>query len=197
MTDSDRPRGILSTDDRAYLAGEKEFDHRSSESHARARIRERVFHSLCDGDLLLTNLPADQRRRIFEAEELAADLAHHDSDSDSLSKEKYDATESLGQMIFRGRVQSLLAFLYIGITESSHMELEDTLKTAITRGEQRRGRAVQEVTFNVETHEEDLEELRSHFEAGAPLGPEELKHLREETDIDGEDIAAYFDRLGE
>lgn len=52
MSDDERPRGILAPVDRAYLRGEKEYDHRQSAYDRRETIRERVYHSLHDFPIL-------------------------------------------------------------------------------------------------------------------------------------------------
>lgn len=61
----ERPRGILSTADREYLRGEKEFGWEQSESNARGRIRERVVAAFRDFQLLET-LEERDREMIFD-----------------------------------------------------------------------------------------------------------------------------------
>lgn len=44
----DRPRGILTSDDRAFILGKKSYENDQSARRTRARIRERALHSLID-----------------------------------------------------------------------------------------------------------------------------------------------------
>lgn len=69
LRDSDRPRGILTKDDRRYLVGEKELGDQA-ERDTRYRIRERVKNSLADFELLLY-LRDEDRETVFN------DLDHH------------------------------------------------------------------------------------------------------------------------
>ena len=63
-----RPRGILSNTDRAYLAGNKRYQHKQSDSNRRQEIRERIVNGLKDFRLLPLLLPTDEREKIFNQE---------------------------------------------------------------------------------------------------------------------------------
>ncbi|TKR27967.1 hypothetical protein [Natronomonas salsuginis] len=57
---------ILTETEREFLRGEKEYAGNKTESNKRRNIRERVFQSLTDFELLANELPEDDRRKIFE-----------------------------------------------------------------------------------------------------------------------------------
>lgn len=57
---------ILTETEREFLRGEKEYAGEKSESNKMQNIRERVFQSLTDFELLANELPEDDRRKIFE-----------------------------------------------------------------------------------------------------------------------------------
>lgn len=57
---------ILTETEREFLRGEKEYASEKTESNKLRNIRERVFQSLTDFELLANELPEDDRRKIFE-----------------------------------------------------------------------------------------------------------------------------------
>lgn len=65
---ADRPRGILTPDDRRYLFGEKELTD-ESERNVRARIRERLFNSLLDFRLLWRLLEDRDLEQVFSPDD--------------------------------------------------------------------------------------------------------------------------------
>lgn len=59
----DRPRGMFTPADRAFLLGETEFENDQSERDARYRIRQRAIESIRDFRILVAGLdPADIER---------------------------------------------------------------------------------------------------------------------------------------
>ncbi|WP_276259711.1 hypothetical protein [Haloglomus litoreum] len=63
-TQQERPRGILTPDDRAYLAGQKDLSD-GAERNTRQRIRERIRNSLFDARLLWEFLPENDLEQTF------------------------------------------------------------------------------------------------------------------------------------
>lgn len=57
---------ILTETEREFLRGEKEYAGEKTESNKMRNIRERVFQSLTDFELLANELPEEDRRKIFE-----------------------------------------------------------------------------------------------------------------------------------
>lgn len=50
--DTDRPRGILSPSNREYLLGNKEYKNEATENQIRQDIRDRIYHSILDLELI-------------------------------------------------------------------------------------------------------------------------------------------------
>jgi hypothetical protein len=59
-------RGILTSSDKKWLRGEKEYDSSKSDSNKRKDIRDRAFQALIDFELLASELPNEDRQKIFE-----------------------------------------------------------------------------------------------------------------------------------
>lgn len=57
---------ILTKSDREYLRGDKQYKGQKSESNKLRDIRERVYQSLLDFELLVDELPEEERQKIFE-----------------------------------------------------------------------------------------------------------------------------------
>jgi hypothetical protein len=62
--DVDRPRGILSTEDREFLLGEREYSTPAGARRRRQKIRERVTHAMLDFQIL-QYLEGRDRNQIF------------------------------------------------------------------------------------------------------------------------------------
>ncbi|MFB6307740.1 MAG: hypothetical protein ABEH35_00270 [Haloarculaceae archaeon] len=62
----ERPRGILSPADRAFLRGEADLDSEQSVYDARYRIRQRVQHALLDFTLLFERLDERDIGQVFD-----------------------------------------------------------------------------------------------------------------------------------
>jgi hypothetical protein len=60
MTEEKRARGILSTVDREWLRGEKEYDHRQQTYDRRKKIRDRVRNSIMDYPVLMSEWGYDE-----------------------------------------------------------------------------------------------------------------------------------------
>jgi len=193
-----RPRGVLTDDDREYLRGEKEYKHVQSETNVKARIRERVYHSLRDGKDLLRISP-EQREQIFVYWQHSDEWVAVEDRDDSLSHEYYDVGEHFEKSEFSESLRQFLGFLYLGIQESDDLEFSSMLETAIRDAELQRNREVTDwrLEFGIDERP-DLEEVLRRFEAGDPsLDHHQIQMLREEADVTGDDIADYYDRLND
>lgn len=62
----DRPRGILSSTDREYLCGLREYSHQQSELNRRQEIRSRTINALKDFHLLWLLLGETEWEKVFE-----------------------------------------------------------------------------------------------------------------------------------
>jgi hypothetical protein len=61
----ERPRGILSTADREYLVGQREYEHPQSEANRKQDIRKRTVNAILDFALLAEHLPDEEREKVF------------------------------------------------------------------------------------------------------------------------------------
>lgn len=64
--ESDRDRGLITSENRAFLRGETEYAHEQSAINARRRIRERVRNSVLDFSIVFEHLSEDDLRAVVE-----------------------------------------------------------------------------------------------------------------------------------
>ena len=117
----DRPRGVLSKDDRQFLRGKKDFQHVESNANARSRIRERVINAFLDFALIDVYLEDRDRERVFDA--FDADLVWG-GDADLYADE---ATQI-------GTLDNVIAFIYRE-TIDRHPPFEKILERGVMQGE--------------------------------------------------------------
>lgn len=163
----DRERAILSPADRECLRGESEFSSVQAERNARARIRDRVYESVYDFELLVEQLSDRDRKLVFEKRLGGAD-----------GRAAYDA------------LVSALAFLYRGI-EDTGIDFEDALTEAVNVAEARNNRAATvelEVTFHALSAEELMRKLRT----GETLSLTELAYLQQSEEVSPGELARYL-----
>lgn len=108
---TDRPRGILSPADRAFLLGEADLDTEQSIYDTRYRIRQRVRHAILDFTLLFEHLADRDRDQVF----------------DSTADDRDAFTEA---------IINALAFFYLG-TEGHDPPRENLLAESVRRAERR------------------------------------------------------------
>lgn len=65
VDDTERPRGVLTSADRKFLKGEREYEHRQTEHKRRNQIRERVYQSLLDLSFLFQYMDDTDLDRAF------------------------------------------------------------------------------------------------------------------------------------
>ncbi len=164
MDSDDRPRGILTAADRAYLRGEHEPGSVQSERNTRGRIRERMFESLRDFEVLVEHLPERDRRLVFEKR-----------------LEELDGPEAFDALV------AAMAFLYRGV-EDSDADVEEVLREGVALAEADRERAVS-VEFERTFHALSGEELLRRLEAGETLSLAELAYLQRSDDVPRGELA--------
>lgn len=168
MTDDDqRDRGILTPADRAYLRGERTYASEQSERNARARIRDRVYDSVRDFEVLVETLPERDRELIFE--------------------KRFGEIE--GAAAFDALVAAV-AFLYRGVADTD-LDFETVLAEAINLAEASEDRAATvdlDLTFQSLT----AEELRRKLERGEDLSLTEIAFLHRSDDVRMDELARYF-----
>jgi hypothetical protein len=138
----DRPRGVLSKDDRQFLRGKKEYEHVESNANARSRIRERIINAFLDFTLIDVYLEDRDRERVFDA----FDADHvWGGDADLYADE---ATQI-------GALDDVIAFIYRE-TIDRHPPFEKILERGVTQGENDPG-AVYLGQYVVEFEVEEIE----------------------------------------
>ena len=164
-----RPRGILSTVDREYLAGLKEYEHPQSESNRKQEIRDRVINAIQDFPILVQMLGAEERKKIF---------------NDEISEWELQAS-----------LESIISFLYLGLDEDSE-EVEKIIENGIYTGANlsKMGRwsgEVVDVDANIDIDRRpDRSEIFQKFQQGktGELTPAEIGILVRSGQIDGDDL---------
>ena len=193
-----RPNSLFTEEQRKYLSGELNYDGeyaRQKRYQRRTAIRERTYHGIRDG-LLLGRIDDDERAEIFAYWSEASNWRETEDGEDSLTHEYFDVAASREQGALKRSLIGWIKFLYLGV-ETTDWEFGDLLKAAVRQVEGERNRAVERFEFTVETDERDeLDVLMDRFEDGDPeLDHFQIKTLKNEGRIDGDDITNYYDRL--
>jgi hypothetical protein len=188
-----RGRGVLTSADRAYLRDPDSYDRQASYER-RKYIKERTWNAFLDGSLL-TKLPPDRRKEIFNGWQEFADSVGHGPDD--RPKHFGDAAESRGEWVERIAAEVGFAgwfeFLYLGLTESEEFDFADVLETAVRRGEFARGRRVAGFSLQIDTRPTlSLDELRDRLDQREYLTTTQLRRLRG-AGVEADELAAYLD----
>lgn len=185
------------------------------------RIRDRVHHTIVNGDHLFWHLGSDQQGKIFDMSAAGT--------SESAVKTKVDA--KTGEQVlkddyqeFHAGVKGWLAFLYAGVSDAGNVfdhtnprydwgrdgkperqlpnarfDFEEMLEQAVRDVARQRGEKITRFELTIESepaepHQSgfDTEELKTRLESDHPeLSLAELNHLREEGVI--ESVDKYLD----
>ena len=162
-----RDRGILSRADRDYLRGRAEFSSVQAERNARARIRDRVYESVYDFEMLVEHLSSHDRELVFGKRLGEAD-----------GRDAYDA------------LVSALAFLYQGV-EDTGIDFEDVLTEAVNVAEAQNDRAAS-VELALTFHALSTEELMRKLRSGETLSLTELAYLQQSDEVSPAELARYL-----
>jgi hypothetical protein len=167
MSGADRNRGILSEADRRYLRGETTYASIQAERNARARIRDRVYESVRDFELLVEHLS-----------ERDCDLVFGKRYGEDDGREGFDA------------LVSAVAFLYRAVEETD-LDFADVLAEGINVAEARNDRAAT-VEFDRTFHALSAEELLRKLRTGDSLSLTELAYLQQSDEVSANELARYF-----
>ena len=167
MSDDERARGILSEADRAYLRGETDHASVQAERNARARIRDRLYESMFDFELLVEHLSERDRRLVFEKRFGEAD-----------GPEAFDA------------LVSAVAVLYQA-TGDTDVDFETVLTEGINVAEATEERTAT-VDFEVTFQSLTAEQLRKKLERGESLSLTEIAFLHDSDEVRMDELARYF-----
>ncbi|WP_256686791.1 hypothetical protein [Halococcus qingdaonensis] len=151
--DADRPRGVLSPADRAFLRGETEMTHDQSRRNAEARIRERIVNAIEDFTLLVHTLKPKDREGVFD---------------------------TVDDPAFVDGVLSMLSFTYLGLKESG-MDFEQVLVPAVRRAEEVHAAgtlgSTADVAVDFDVRAEygtSVDDTADRIRSDTPVTPEEL-----------------------
>jgi hypothetical protein len=167
----EKQRSLLTPSQRGYLQGEEA----SNESQMRGRIRDRVYNTFRnDASVLLHNLSADERRKIFrewEDEEI--------QDAKKLGEEGretyyHESMEWAEKGTINIGITALLAFLYLGVDESNLDDFGEILEAAVKQAAQKRNQYVSKFEFSIELEDKST--------------GEEIYHVLENGEIDAGDL---------
>lgn len=167
MSGGERERGILSQADRAYLRGESDLASVQSERNTRARIRDRIYQSILDFELLVEQLPERDRELVFEKR-----------------FDEMDGTEAFDALV------SAVGFLYRA-TRDTDLEFETVLNEGINVAEASDDRAAT-VRLDVTYHDLTADQLRRKLERGETLSLTEIAFLHESNEVRMDELARYF-----
>lgn len=164
----DRPRGILTPADRAYLTGERSYGSEQSERNARARIRDRIEAAMYDFDVLVETLDERDRRLVFE--------------------------ERFGEAGGTAALDALVAaqaFLYRAVGDTE-LPFETVLREGVNVAEATEGR-VASVDLTVSRATRSVDTLRRKLELGERLSLTEIAFLQESDAVSDDELARYLD----
>jgi len=183
---------ILTKTEREFLRGEKEYADEKSETNKMQNIRERVFQSLTDFELLAEELPEEERQKIFE--QLSEESESHGADE----------------------AASVIEFLYKGFsdltTEPNHiaagpketsverfLAFRNALTTGVARGKSEYGNAQEEppdiVTLASNAY---LFEFPDDDDVRAELETDQWREINNQSlgeDGDQDDIAFFLQAM--
>jgi len=169
--EDDRPRGVLSPADRAYLLGTREMSHEQSKRNAEARIRKRVHQAVLDFGLLVHALPEKDRKQVFAGVEDDA---------------------------FLDGLVATLSFVYLGLREQG-VPFEDVLVPAVVKAEEAYaattlGTSVEaDVAFEVTRDVgPGVADVAARVGRGDPVTPKELFSLVVRGDGDLDDVESVL-----
>lgn len=165
--DGERPRGILTAADRAYLLGEREYESEQTERNTRARIRDRIEAAAYDFETLIEGLDERDRRLVFE--------------------ERFGADG--GAAAFDALV-SAVAFCYLAVGDTD-LEFETVLREGINVAEATEDR-VASVDLTVTRANRTPEALRRKLELGEELSLTEIAFLQSGDAVTDEELARYL-----
>ena len=173
---SERPRGLLSHDDRLFVAGMKDFEWSQSESNARRRVIERVAHGFVDFSMLRW---LEQR----EAEDVLEELG-----DDDLHRRVADLVTFVYQAT-GGDADALSSMIEAGVLHGENTELGGGPAKANAAHPHTGGASSVDVSIQIERNP-DVERIYEQYQedGGDGLTPKEIGVLVREGRLDAGDL---------
>lgn len=160
----ERPRGLLTPTDRAFLRGEKEYGTKQQTTNRYQNIRKRIANGLLDFSTIRYSLRDKERKRIFRN---PADAA------------------GVSDPLFFENLQSMLYWTYLGLKEQNY-DFEGLLIDAIEQAEEDFARkywgegVTVDVHFDIDvTRSHSIDDLITAIENGGPVKAKSLYDLLE------------------
>jgi hypothetical protein len=172
-----RKNAMLTTEDRRWLTGEKEYDgqHAKQQRYQRRRdIRERVSNSMLDFSILVDALDDDECQEIFG--EISDDGRQWRNTDEELQAGVRDG------LAFLFRTVGIAALMRDG--ESTGTVPERLVTTALKRAGHRDGLLVESVSLDIEATNVGVPELLDELESGGEISPSGLYLLMESGGFD-------------
>lgn len=170
-----RKNAMLTTEDRRWLTGEKEYtgDHAKQQRYQRRRdIRERVRNSVLDFTILFDDLEEQERERIFDSI----------TSGDEPDRELEDGVrDGLAFLLY---VVGITDLMDSGTGPNGATVAEEMLADAVVRAGSKDGFLVEEVRLEVEATERSADEVIEKVESDEAISPKELQYLLENEMID-------------
>jgi hypothetical protein len=180
-----RKNAMLTTEDRRWLTGEKQYEgeHAKQQRYQRRRdIRERIYNSILDFTILFQHFEDTEREKLFG--QLSADGTQWD----------------LNDQEFDDGIRDTLAFLLYNVgmthlmradneTEPSEMTVAERLLTdALYHAGRRDDFLIEEFELDIEATHLPFSNVLDDLEAGTPLSPARLRVLLESEQVDTTEI---------
>jgi len=173
-----RKNAMLTTEDRRWLNGEKEYDgqHAKQQRYQRRRdIRERVYSSMLDFSILVDELDDDEWRDIF-------------GEVVDEGKQWQNADEDL-QAGVRDGLAFLLRTVGVAALMRNGQESQDTVPerlftAALRRAGHRDGLLVESVSLDIEAIDVGIPELLEDLQSDEPMSAGSLYLLMESGAVD-------------
>lgn len=179
---NERDRGILSPADRQYLRNPEEYSRQNQYERERA-IKERVFDSVLDFQLLFELLPEDLRTEVFGrrtgfvGDEGGADLS-------GMFENRVPAENALRDGV---------AFLYLAAGDVT-VKQSEIVEQGVARAVERSGRYNAEVSLDVDRRERSgwVHQGQKKMQEGEPLENAEIRALMESETVSDETVGEYL-----
>ncbi len=192
--DLDRGRGFLSSTDRKFLLGEKDYQSSDQERTRRLSIRKRILNAFLDFGLVLNNLQEDELSQI--AEYLTVEpgtVTFVDEDGKPQDAEKQRRREVVES------IMDTIAFAILlreNVAQSDLLdpphELATILEGCIRKKEKHQGNTVKKLDIEIDfSRRDDLDDLYEKFDQQEYLTAPAIRSLYENGRITFKDIVEY------
>lgn len=206
MSEEDRERGILTSDDIDYLRG-KVSKEGQNERRTRHRIRQRIQNAIVDFAIAFEYLEARDRIQILLRTDRNSphSFAHvgEEIGPPELEWDLLDVDDNK-PVLFLGGLRSMHAFSYLTLFESledvDYLERDDSHETAVVEAlvEEslqdvygKRGEVKDvDVNISVTEYDVDLDAIETRFRSEDPVSEEEVQWLIQTRRISFEEMVA-------